>query len=132
MFIGLFQILPGFYLTALAAVATFNRPDMDELMPKPSPRINVSRYGQPVTIELTRRRMLSMLFGYLTFISFSLYFLSVFSQGLAQSLHDTITPSLDHVIVDIFLYLFFALLGQLVTITMFGLYQLSERMHQPD
>ena|ERR1700761_9397105 len=34
---GLMQNLPGFYLTALAAIATFNRPDLDYLLPEPTP-----------------------------------------------------------------------------------------------
>lgn len=132
LLIGLLQILPGFYLTALAAVATFNRPDMDLLLPKPIPTIKISVKGKSQDIELTRRRMLSMLFGYLTFISFSLYFLAVSAQVVAPSVASIMTASEIFFLRNIFLLLFLFLLGQLIFITMFGLYQLSDRMHQPD
>lgn len=132
LFIGLLQILPGFYLTALAAVATFNRPDMDFLMPRPTPRVTVSVYGVTQQIELTRRRMLSMLFGYLTFISFTLYFGSVISLILAQSIKDFVSLAYHAWVTRIFIFLYAFCLGQLIFITMFGLYQLSDRMHQPD
>jgi len=132
LLIGLLQILPGFYLTALAAVATFNRPDMDLLLPKPIPTIKISVKGIPQDIELTRRRMLSMLFGYLTFISFSLYFLAVAAQVIAPNIAAVISVTAVFLLRNAFLLLFLFLLGQLIFITMFGLYQLSDRMHQPD
>lgn len=133
LLMGLLQILPGFYLTALAAVATFNRPDMDLLLPAPVPTVQISVKGRPQNIELTRRRMLSMLFGYLTFISFTLYFLAVAAQIIAPSTVFLIESKvLICALQYIFLLSFNSLLGQLIFITMFGLYQLSDRMHQPD
>lgn len=133
LLMGLLQILPGFYLTALAAVATFNRPDMDILLPSPAPTVQISVKGKPKKIELTRRRMLSMLFGYLTFISFALYFLAVGAQIIAPSMTLLIASELWVLILrQLFLLIFVTLLGQLIFITMFGLYQLSDRMHQPD
>jgi hypothetical protein len=132
LFVGLLQILPGFYLTALAAVATFNRPDMDQLLPKPAPTVNISVSGKPHTIELTRRRMLSMLFGYLTFICFSMYFASAISLIVAPGLNELVAAYLHPWIVRAFLIVYGFFMGQLIFVTMFGLYQLSDRMHQPD
>jgi hypothetical protein len=132
LFVGLLQILPGFYLTALAAVATFNRPDMDQLLPKPAPTVNISVSGKPHTIELTRRRMLSMLFGYLTFICFSMFFGSAISLIVAPGLYELISIHFHKWIVGVFLLIYGFFMGQLIFITMFGLYQLSDRMHQPD
>ncbi|MEY9731724.1 hypothetical protein [Bradyrhizobium yuanmingense] len=132
LFIGLLQILPGFYLTALAAVATFNRPDMDFLMPRPAPRVTISVSGVPQQIELTRRRMLSMLFGYLTFVCFALYFGSVISLIVAPNAKELIAASLHWWILRSFVFAYAFFMGQLIFITMFGLYQLSDRMHQPD
>lgn len=130
--IGLLQILPGFYLTALAAVATFNRPDMDQLMPKPVPTVRISISGINQEVELTRRRMLAMLFGYLTFICFGLYLLTLASQIAAPSVESIVPKHLHIWVVAVFSMLFNFMFGQLVFITMFGLYQLSDRMHQPD
>jgi hypothetical protein len=132
LFIGLLQILPGFYLTALAAVATFNRPDMDFLMPRPAPRVTISVSGVSQQIELTRRRMLSMLFGYLTFVCFALYFGSVISLIIAANAKEMIAISLHTFIIRCFVFLYAFFMGQLIFVTMFGLYQLSDRMHQPD
>ncbi|HEV7255446.1 MAG TPA: hypothetical protein VGN97_20390 [Mesorhizobium sp.] len=132
LFVGLLQILPGFYLTALAAVATFNRPDMDQLMPSPAPTVSISVSGKNEEIKLTRRRMLAMLFGYLTFICFTLYFLCILSQIASPTLAEAIGEKSLNVGRAAFLAIFTFLLGQLIFITMFGLYQLSDRMHQPD
>lgn len=129
---GLLQILPGFYLTALAAVATFNRPDMDELLPAPVPTVEISVRGRAQEIELTRRRMLSMLFGYLTFLSFAIYLVSVSAKIIEPSL---IAVSPDWLIWYCqrgFSFVYGFLFWQMIFITMFGLYQLSDRMHQPD
>mgnify|MGYP000818453089 FL=1 len=70
---GFLQIMPGFYLAALAAISTFNKVDLDYKLPPPSPTITIKEKGVDVVIELTRRRFLNYLFGYLTFISIALY-----------------------------------------------------------
>lgn len=132
LFVGLLQILPGFYLTALAAVATFNHPEMDQLMPTPAPTVSVSVGGRSQEIELTRRRMLSMLFGYLTFICFTIYFATVIAIIVAPGLKAILSVNLHVWATSTFLFLFAFCMGQLIFVTMFGLYQLSDRMHQPD
>ncbi|MEW9807030.1 hypothetical protein [Mesorhizobium marinum] len=132
LLMGLFQILPGFYLTALAAVATFNRPDMDNLLPDPAPTVEVSVRGRSTKIELTRRRMLSMLFGYLTFLSFGIYFVSLAAQIGAPSVVAMTPAWLLWYVRCAFSVGFGFLLWQMIFITLFGLYQLSDRMHQPD
>src|SRR5690349_11295936 len=58
LFAGLLQIfaiLPGFFIAALAAVATFNKPDMDETMPPPAPTIEMRFGAEKDSVELTRR-----------------------------------------------------------------------------
>ncbi|GAW86486.1 hypothetical protein bplSymb_SCF02805P001 [Bathymodiolus platifrons methanotrophic gill symbiont] len=47
------QVLPGFYIAALAAIATFNRIDIDKIMPSPAPKIGMFIQGNNVVIELT-------------------------------------------------------------------------------
>ena len=57
-FLDFVEILPGFYIAALAAIATFQRNDIDQHMPNPAPKLNIKIKGKDQNIELTRRRFL--------------------------------------------------------------------------
>src|SRR5947209_7182579 len=81
---GLLQILPGFYIASLAAIATFNKENMDHYMPEPTPTVTVRVGAQSCPIRLTRRRMLSLLFGYLSFLSLLLFLAIIVSNALAE------------------------------------------------
>jgi hypothetical protein len=83
---GLLQILPGFYIASLAAIATFNKDNMDQYMPEPTPTVNVTVRGQSFPIRLTRRRMLSLMFGYLAFLSLMLFLIIIAANYLAPSI----------------------------------------------
>ena len=48
--LGFAQSLPGFYLAALAAVATFNRPNLDQLMPGVPPTARILVNGRPMAV----------------------------------------------------------------------------------
>ena len=48
-------LLPGFFIASLAAVSTFQRKEMDEIMPYPTPTINLRLEGRNIEYELTRR-----------------------------------------------------------------------------
>ncbi|EKF9782201.1 hypothetical protein RV096_003428, partial [Vibrio cholerae] len=63
---GLLQVLIGFFVASLAAVATFQRPGMDENMRGKAPTLQ----GKGVT----RRQYLCYMFGYLAFMSIAVYF----------------------------------------------------------
>lgn len=128
---GFLQILPGFYLAALAAIATFNKNDLDYHLPKPTPIIDVIVNGHETSINLTRRRMLSYLFGYLTFISLAIYLVTVLGSALSGSVNylldtNAIYPKALYVFA---ISLFFS---QMIVVTIFGLYQLCDRIHQPE
>ena len=56
--LGFVQILPGFYIAALAAIATFNKTDIDFVMPAPAPRLNVEVQGRSFPIDLCLRFLL--------------------------------------------------------------------------
>jgi hypothetical protein len=128
---GLLQILPGFYLTALAAITTFNKKDLDYYLPKPTPKINILVNGHRILINLTRRKMLSYLFGYLTLLSLMLYISTVLGSAIAPSFHEIFGhyPELLSMSFTVLFQLFF---WQMIVITIFGLYQLCDRIHQPD
>lgn len=129
---GLVQNLPGFYLAALAAIATFSRRDMDLLMPKPTPTVSVRYLGQSHEIQLTRRRMLSMQFGYLTLLSLALFGVVLAANAAAPTLKARLPIGMHRYSVVLFVGLFSYAVWHMVSITLFGLYQLSDRIHQPD
>jgi hypothetical protein len=128
---GLLQILPGFYLTALAAISTFNKNDLDYYLPKPTPQIDILVSGHRVLIYLTRRKMLSYLFGYLTFLSLMLYISTVIGSAIAPSFNQIFAPYSTAFLL-VFEALFQIFFWQMIIITIFGLYQLCDRIHQPD
>lgn len=125
---GILQILPGFYLAALAAVATFSKDDLDRLLPEPTPKINILVKGQEVLIGLTRRRMLCFLFGYLTFLSLIVYLSTVLGSTISPSAL-AIFRNYSIIIEIIFVSLFSLFFWQMIIVTLFGLYQLCDRIH---
>lgn len=129
-FQGFLEILPGFFLAALAAIATFNKEDLDRLLPEPTPKIGIRIKNKSLTIGLTRRRMLSYLFGYLTFLSVFLCLAVVIGSAVQQSYYHLFGHSVSVKIAFFFIFnLFF---WQMIIVTIFGLYQLCDRIHQPD
>lgn len=129
-FQGFLQILPGFFLASLAAIATFNKEDLDYHLPKPTPKIEIQLKGRPLTIELTRRRMLCYLFGYLTFLSVFLYLAVVLGAAVEPSYYELFNNSLF--IKTALFSIFNLFFWQMIVVTIFGLYQLCDRIHQPE
>lgn len=129
---GFLQGLPGFFIAALAAVATFNRDDLDALLPAPTPTMVVSKKGQSVPLELTRRRFLCALFAFLTAQTLLITCAGIFSTSLAAWVI-SVTPDSLLVSVKAFGTFFFVfLLCQLLSVTSLGLYYLGDRIHVPD
>lgn len=126
------QSLPGFYIAALAAIATFGqRGTLDSLMPEPTPTIETRFGGAWVVMGLTRRRFLCLLFAYLTALSLSLTVASLFVRSVVkvkESIPHFIGESAFYVLTSAYLLFFF----QMIVTTMWGLYYLSDRIHQPD
>jgi len=113
---GILQMLAGFYIASLAAVATFSRPEMDDIMKGVAPELK----GAP----LTRRVFVTHLFGYLAFMSIFLYFLG----GIAKMINLT-TPLAHHVVLALeFIYL--ALLFNILFVTSLGLFYMIARIHR--
>lgn len=135
--ISLLQILPGFYIAALAAIATFQKPNIDELMPDPTPSVEIMIRGEQNCIKLTRRRFLSMLFSFLAAESIILCFFMIFL--LQAEFKPVIATWLDFFPVTylklwrglgLATVLFF--FWQIVTASLLGLYYLGDRLHQPN
>lgn len=129
---GLVQGLPGFYIAGLAVVATFGKQAaLDSLIPEPTPTIETWYGTGKMEIGLTRRRFLCLLFAHLTALSILLSIGAAFlmwSAPLAANLNPIIRNGGFY--TASFLYTLF--LFQLLVVTLWGLYYLSDKIHQPD
>lgn len=126
------QILPGFYIAALAAIATFNKQDIDQLMPEPTPKVDLVQNGNHLTISLTRRRFLSMLFAFLTAESLVICLGSILILALhAPIAHLIASAPLLLLAKAAALAIYFLVVWQLLTATFLGLYYLGDKLHQP-
>lgn len=137
--ITVFAILPGFFIAALAAVATFNRPEMDEVMPDPAPELKLRTGEHESYFPLTSRMFMTHLFSYLTSVSFFAVFLFVFADLSAPSVSYVVSKVADvywrGVIFEALSLAYFAvvfwLASKIILTTLIGLYFLAERIHRP-
>lgn len=130
--LGFTQSLAGFYIAALAAIATFNNEDMDRLMPGTPPTLAVYYNNGKEIIPLTRRRFLSQMFAYLTALSFLISLVSIVALSVGSNVKYAIDASYYTIARQIFLFFYFLSLTQLTMITLWGIYYLGERIHTPD
>lgn len=122
--------LPGFFIAALAAIATFNKPDIDELMPDPAPRISIQIRGKDNQIPLTRRRFLAYLFSFLCAESIVVMTMCAFAPLIWPGLAGALPSSLASVLSAVFCFLLLYVFWQMIFATFLGLYYLGERLHQ--
>lgn len=130
VFTDLLQVLVGFYIAALAAVATFDRPSMDAPIDGEPMLLYERRNGARVPVHLSRRRFLSMMFGYLAFLALGLYFLGAIANLLAQNLLSVIPVAMHKVATAAFLLCYLFGISSLFVTTLLGLHYLSDRIHR--
>lgn len=126
------QSLPGFYIAALAAIATFNRIDIDRIMPAPPPRMNVNIRGRSIAIDLTRRRFLCVLLAFLTAESLVLIVTAMFGLSAAPSIKSVLGDGYQRIVLYVCLAIYMLFFWQMLCVTFLGLFYLGERIHQPD
>ena len=127
------QSLPGFYIAALAAIATFNKKGIDAVMPTPAPKLDTLRQGRKVTIELTRRMFLCMMFAFLTAESIAITVFIIFGQSLHTPIINTDTTTHQKSILSVtYVSLILFMFWQMIITTMWGLYYLGDRIHRND
>jgi hypothetical protein len=126
------QTLAGFYIAALAAVASFNSPHLDKLMPSPAPTMEVKHNGVLQPVEATRRRFLSAMFAYLTALSFLFSLLAIAALTLADPLRTLLPTSSLQYLTPLGLFVILFAVAQMTAITFWGLFYLGERMLTPD
>jgi hypothetical protein len=133
-------LLPGFFITALAAVATFNRPDMDETMSEPPPKTLIAHQGGMVEVAMTRRMFLSYLFSYLSILSFCLFLFTTALPYIISNIYyicETLIPDpynfyIKFIIVNSISLLTIYFFSSLLVTMLHGIYFLCERMHMPN
>jgi hypothetical protein len=127
------QGLPGFYIAALAAVATFGQQStLDMEIPAPTPTIQTRSAGEWISMKLTRRRFLCLLFAYLTSVSILLSLLATYGMAVAAPIRKLTSSWFAEVISYAGTTVYSVFLFQLVVVTLWGLYYLSDRMLQPE
>ncbi|HCI52637.1 MAG TPA: hypothetical protein DE312_04870 [Gallionella sp.] len=130
--LGFIQNLPGFFIAALAAIATFNRVDIDKTMPFPAPTLDITVQGKTVAIELTRRRFLCSMFAFLTAENIILVVFAIFAQSFYLPAKLYFTSSYHALVSGSFMFIFLFMLSQMMVTTFWGLFYLGDKLHQPD
>jgi len=122
---GFVQIISGFFIAALGAIATFPNKNMDEVTD-----------GIPLLLKgssLTRRQFLSYMFGYLAFVGFFLVLLGILVLALTPSIEfwsGSISPQYVYLLKIAFLLVYFFVFNVLLLTTLYGLYHLTEKIHE--
>lgn len=126
---SLIGILVGFFIAALAAVATFDRPSMDEPMAGTPPTLRVVEKGIVYNVKLSRRVYLSQLFGYLTVCSIFAYVLGSLAQVSTFRSSDFGGNLVYNVVRWVFVYGYTFLVSNIFVNTLLGVFYLSYRIH---
>lgn len=119
-------ILGGFFVAALTFINSGSNPRFDEYIAGRNPPTLACESG-----PLTRRRFLAYLFGYLSFLAFSLLVTFAVGNALAAGLHGQLPPTIARCLAILFLAVVGAALCHLLTTALIGLFYLTERLHRP-
>ena len=127
----LLQILVGFYIASLAAIASFQSEVLDQGFDGESVTLRIEKNGTSRNQTLTRRKFLCHLFGYLAFGSLMIYWMGIVMRWSYPAV-TTALASFKHAEmlrnVAAIIYIFCSV--QLFCITALGLYYLMHRMHE--
>jgi len=128
--VGLLQILTGFYIASLAAIATFKKEGMDQTMPGDPPTLKTSFRGKIRIDQLTRRRFLCLMFGYLAFVSVFLYFVGNGALLVSDNLKLVISAKLYPIVKWSCVTAYLFITSNLIITTLLGLYYMVDRIHR--
>lgn len=117
---GILQILSGFYIASMAAVATFSKEGMDDVMQGEPPKLKKQK--------LTRRKFLTYLFGYLAFMSMALYFLGGALQLTSTSIKELHLSSIP-IVKGILLFFYLTAVCNIIYTTALGMFFMIDKMH---
>ena len=127
----------GFYIAALAAIATFQ----NDILDVPIAGNSLTIKGRhDVEEDLTRRRFLTVLFGYCSFLSMILlpfgvairvfYTPNADKISEAANFENEIYVFIPKIIEASICFVYFWLIGSLMITTILGLHYLIDRMHR--
>lgn len=125
----LLQVLIGFYIAALAAIASFDRVSLDQLIEGDGVTIRVQGAEGPYDKPLTRRAFISLMFGYLSLLAIALYCIGLVTSLLESNIK-LIVPDVLYVLRAIFVLAYGFLFAQMLSITLVALFYLSDRIHR--
>lgn len=117
----LIQILVGFYIAALAAVASLANPTLDQGIAGEA--ISYNRRN------LTRRQFLCLAFSYLSLLTICIYGAGLAANLIAETVRAAISPVFFPYIRGIFGAVYGFAIAQLGLITSVTLYYLGEKIH---
>ena len=125
----LLQVLIGFYIAALAAVASFDRAALDQLIEGDGVTLKVVRDGSPVDRSLTRRAFISLMFSYLSLLAITLYCMGVAISLLEGNIKLILPAALFYLRLG-FVFIYAFLFAQMLSITLVALFYLGDRIHR--
>jgi hypothetical protein len=132
----LLALMIGFYLAALAAVATLNRDGIDSPLKGEPAKLRVINHdgGQRVDKNLTYRQFICYMFGYLSFLSLILFIVVICAANvwplIARKIN-AVQESAAHIdtLVNAGLFILVSfLLSQLFVTSLLAIYFLAERL----
>jgi hypothetical protein len=121
------QVLVGFYVAALAAIATFNSPSLDQTLAD-----NMSLREGGTSHPVTRREMLSYLFGYLSCLGFAVMLAGLFVVPIRFLMTLVVPLGWFRTAAYVVLWLYISAIWSLFFTTLLGLYYMVYRMHRAD
>lgn len=128
---SLLAVLVGFYIAALAAVASFPSEALDQEMRGRCPTLKVKRGGEVFEEKLTRRRFLCIVFGFCSFIAMIIYFIGVGTRIVSPSVEWRGPSFLGWPLLELlWLLVYSGGLSCLAVATLLGMHYLVDRMHR--
>ncbi len=126
-------LLSGFFIAALAAIATFGGKGLDsQMLGNGKVELVHKSVGEPDVEPLTRRRFLSFLFGFLAFQSIICALLGIGVFFADQINISSYAPTLVKFGFPIFWVVYSFIIGTIISNTLLGLFYLTDRMHRHD
>lgn len=128
---ALMGILVGFYIAALAAVASFSNENLDKVMKGRAPTLLTVRKGNEIKETLTRRRFLAIIFGYCATLAIILYVFGVLQVHLTVTQPAALwAQAMMSFVGQAAWGLYIWIISSLLVVTLLGLHYLVERMHR--
>lgn len=123
-------MLAGLYIAALTAVASLPNRNLDRLIQGDTPTIPVMERGTIYQVELTRRRYLSLLFGFLAYLCIFTYLVGIVAKHTAPLLSPLIPADVATWVNFVGLFGYFFLIASILIHSIVGIHYLQERIHR--